>query len=522
MPVQPSVLNEDLVSPAATAGAGMIVENMNRAADRATQAALAAARMKAEAALQEKALKAEEAAATKELEARSLQYKQYQDFQSNEANKERDARAKMDAEDKKFSVEQQQKLFDHQDKLHNETKQLQMAELELRARVARASAEESSKLQGELDKVTKRREEIEDTVAGLELEHAASQGRQEQIRQFAVETAGQVNASRQQAGQLGLDVTTDAMKEVIGDAISNQKGGLGGFFKEAFKKGTGQFGVANEIASRLGSTVGDFFGLDTPVERTALTNASAMADAMVEKLAPRLSSVSNVSSPVQVKASLTKFFSAGIVAQQAWASDGGIKGADEEKVLREFEAATAELGGMVGNETVQGIVRGLNGGREELLGLQKDEPELTDSEKKARKGAFTGIARIKDVFDMVRRRPGSPVAAMDYDKKVDDMVPKLLNAYASTSFNTNDFTQQLKYLGLSPNDAKKVVAELKRDKRPVPEALAKKIAQLEREAGRLDSETMSKQARSRAEGIGTSAALELDMLKSVGGGLYGE
>jgi len=518
MAVQPGVITEDVMTPQGMTGVGIISSNLNQAADRAAAAARQRAALQVEMQMKDKELKAREALAEKELEANTLQQRRIEEHQSRENEKEREARAASEKQSQEAMQARQDQLIAQENKVMEIKTSLREKDQALKAKIARAGTEEFGAYTKEYEENRKQAKELDDALAALQVEMKLSEGKMETLGGELMGTLGKISSARAKSGTLGATGVKEAITEAIDDTTLNMKTGIKGVFQRATTDRFQQAGL-NPIQSSVLRSVMDFVGMETPVADSPLTRISMMGDSIVTKLSTKLAPLVQNGTSADLSAGLTNFMAAGIAAQQALASDGAIKGADEEKMLAEFEEASARLGDLVGIETVQGLVDGLGSSKEAFKSLKGDSMaeemrSLPESEKKARLSVYGGLSRIKEVFELAAGRDGSKIGAVKYDQRLDDFLPKLLDSYAKQSYTAPDFLQQMRRLGMKPRDIQDLISQMEKDKRPVPSELAKKMKQLEAQKDRLGLELEFMTNRMKNRSINRAAELSLDTFES--------
>lgn len=522
MAVQPSVISEDLMSPQAMQGTSLITGNLNAAADRAAAAARQRAQLQVELEMQDKSLKTQQDLAEKELQSTALEHKKYQDFQAQESAKRQKFEEGQNSEERAMQERHQNALIDQQDKLHADSKKQFMFELDLRAKKARASADESDSITSQLGELQNKRQMYDDAMAGLETDLHVSQGQDVQLGKFFQDEGAHLDSSRAMMGEVGLTAAKDAIDSSVTDVLEQQKSGfrnfvIGGAQRAKDNPASSSTALFTELGVRLGTNLMDYFGADTPVKANALTSSAVLGESFVKNIIPHLAQLQQKGSPADLQSALTKFVATGLIAQQAIASDGVIKGADEAKVLKDFEGSAAELHDLIGGEAVQGIVRSMTGTKELATGLRKtyqDAKEMSDSEKKATKDTFGSFSRIGDVYNMLRNKDGSTIQSMDYDRKVTDFIPKLVEAHAKMSYDGPDFLQQMKRYGMRAHDIEAMVTKMKEANKPIPEAITRKMETIKQLQSRLDSLETITNRKSEAKGIKRAAEIDLEEINN--------
>ncbi len=520
----PSVLVGDVLSPQASEQVSLITSNLNQAADRAAQAALQHARIKAEKEMQEKAILAQQETAEMELEAKVKEYETFRTYQSLEAEKARAHDKAINADREAAADKRQSDVLTAQEKLAKQANELKMAEWDISARKAKAAADEATSLEEKLAPIKEQRGLLNQQLAALEIELGESEG-QAKIDLAAFDKfQSELNQSRTMAGTAGNQATVQAIQDAISDVILSEPGGLKKTIMEAARTSPNNMmaGVGAQLASNVFWSMNDE---NAPVAQNALTNAGAMADKLVNKLAPKFAALTKNGTQADVQAALTNFMSQGIIAQQALASDGVIKGADEEAAVENFTKAAAQLSGYVGNEVVQGMMKGLSTAASDYsagkLATGK-QSKTSRSTQKARGETFKQLARIGDVYQMARNKPGSPIAGAEYDEDMSGFINKLVAAKADRSWSTEEFKQDLKKLGVDANLLRKIVAHYEgAGSKEVPANVLRKMKDVlkEQEGLGLDVDIEARLSEARAIKAGaTEQAAAIDEYRAILGG----
>ncbi len=443
----------DLMSPQGVSATSLITGNLNESANRAAQAAMNRARLQAEAELQDKKLKSEQDLAEKQLQATALEHTRYQDFQSKEAEKERAAQQARDADQHRFETEQQQNLFGHQDKLEQQHTNLKLTEMELLAKQARSASDISNKHFEELKALRKQKSDLEDQIAAAQAMGAKSQGYELNLKDFVNEMGEHINAGATKAKTIGTEIGSDAIRDSVKQTLVSQKSGVAGVAVDAAQRvGMGENpvgAVGAEIASRLVNHTLDFFGGEADFKHTPLNDMAVLGNTWAKNAAGRVSKLAiNGASPSDVSAALSKFMGTAIIAQQGMAADGSVKNGDEQKMLADLEAATKQLHSVLPDSVVSGLISSVKSGPDLAAAARaeyKNAPGMKESEKKATYDTMRNFSRIADVYDLVKTRStDSTVRGSDPDRKLTTFVPKMLKAYADSSFTKEDFWQNVK------------------------------------------------------------------------------
>lgn len=507
----PSVIVGDLLSPQASEQIGVITGNLNAAADRAAKAAMQRAQLMAEKEMQEKAITAQQEAAELELSAKAAEYETYRKHQSLEAEKTRAHEQAMNADREAAAQKRQADVMASQEKLAKQAKELQLAEWDISARKAKAAADAASGLDTALAPLKKQRALNNEQLAVLEIELGQAYG-QEKIDLAEFDRLGsELNQSRAMAGTAANQATISAIQSAINSTIIDEPKGIAKTFNKALQMDPSRLGTG-VMAQVATNTFFSVFDQAAPEQVNALSNTSLMADKLIKELGPKLAGMTKNGTQADVNAALTNFFSAGIVAQQALAEDGVIKGADEEAALANFTKATAQLSGYVGNEPVQGILRGLKTATSDYEAgklVSGKQDKTTPATKRARSENFKSLSRLDDVYQMARNQPNSPIAAAEYDEDMTGFVPKLIAAKADRSWSTQEFREEMKKLGVDQNLLKKTIAHFEANKDiDLPANVLRRMKDLaqENEGFLLDQDILSR--RYEAEGIKAGAAAQ--------------
>lgn len=520
----PSVLTEDLISPQGVQAAGLVAGNLQQIADRSAQLAMAKAKLDLESKMRQRELDQQAKLADAELKAKADQYTQYQDFQAKESEKQRNfeaqrEQARLDAEQKR-----QSEIFKRQDEAVRQDNIWKSKELELRAAKARAASDAANASDAEINKITEQRQLNNKKIAALEFENMVASEKQGEFVKFATEEGASIDAQRMQIGRAILTETADAISSSITDAVSGERHGLAGVAAGAARQQASGNVMGNpaatEVASRAVSGLANWLGLEyfDPAHATSMTDAGMLVNNVVTKLSPKLAGIAAGGTPADVDAALKNFMASGLKAQQALASDGAIKGADEEAVLSEFTKHSERLQELIGAEGLQGLVKGL----EQAGGLFSgtEQTNLTKGEVAARKTAMTSVGRISDAFNLAKMREGTTLSSGDYEQPVSKMFADILNGYAKTSFNAPDFAQQLKRIGVKPSQVNGLIAKLQEMKFTPPEDLARRMKELQEQNDELDTLSEIAVRRTTNKAVKAGADIELqgveDLRKSLG------
>jgi len=510
----PSVLTEDVLSPSGVQAAGAVASNLQQIADRSAQIAMAKAKLDAETKIQQKQLDAQQKQHDAELKAKADQYTQYQDFQAKEAEKQRAFEEKQNAEREALADKRNKEVFSRQDEAIRQDNVWKSKELEIRANKARLASEEASKLDSQLEETSKQREANQKKIAALEFEVAVSENKQGEFVKFATEEGAALDASRIAAAQAITDETVNAIVKSQTDVASATKSGFAGVAQgSAEQMLTGvspSMAPAVELGSQAVSHIADWLGLEyvDPAHANAINDVGMMANHLVNNLAPKLAGISPTGTAADIHAGLSNFMASAVKAQQALASDGAIKGADEEKIMAEFSKHAEALQGLIGADGVQALVKGLGTATGTFDTVT--ESKMSKGEVAARKKAFNDLGRIKDVFEIARNQEGSKLSGSDYERPVSKVFGDILNAYAKTSFNSADFADQLKRIGVKPSQVQNLMKKLEETTFTPPEALAQKMKELQDQQEELKTfeDMISRKTTNKAVKAGADAELQ--------------
>lgn len=520
----PSVLVGDVLSQQASDQVAIITGNLNQAADRAAQAAMQGAKIRAEKEMQEKAIKAEQEAAELALDSKVKEFETYRTHQSLEAEKARAHEKAMNADREAAAQKRQADMISSSEKLASQSKELQLAEWDISARKARAAADEASSLEEKLGPLKEQRRLLQEQQAGLEVDLAAAEA-QGAVDLSAFDRFGsELNKARAMAGMAGSEATVQAIQDVISDTSLTELTGIQKTLKKSVDMAPGNMGAG--IAAQIAQNV--FFSMNdqnAPVAKNALTDTAMMAETLVQKLAPKFAGLTKNGTQADVQAALTNFMSQGIIAQQALAGDGVIKGADEEAALGNFTKAAAQLSGYVGNEAVQGMMKALSTASSDYTAgklVTGKQAKTARSTQKARGETFKSLARIGDVYNLARNQPGSPIAAAEYTEDMTSFIPKLVAAKADRSWSTEEFKGELKKLGVDANLLKKIVAHYEgASSKDIPANVRRRMKEVLQEQEMLGAELDIESRMSEARAIKAGAneqAQAIDEYRGIFGG----
>lgn len=474
---QPSFISEELISPTAMQGVSVIANNLNEAAQRAVQLSIATQQMK----LQEKLANAEMASKAK-------QYKEYQDFQAEQAEKQRAFDEAQNKEARTAQTDMEAMRQKHQDELLSRQEELRAAELEKTMKVLETGSDRRKQARSERDTLRKDLNSNEDAIAALELQSQALAGNQEAVGELirtGAEEAGRMMATQ---GQVGFDLADEAVNTTLEEAVKSQKSGLLNYLGDAadgpvskafdknvsmepFKSGPLSGGrlaasavdVLGKMASDLGTSLQNWMGLATPVEKSTLTSSALLIGQFTDQLAPKLEGATGKSA-IDIKAALNKTLAAGVMAAESYKEGGMFPTSKREDYIKDFQNEAAALGNLIGPHALQGVMKALSGFDDRADSMESLKPYLKDvseSERTAIKSNFSRMGDIADVFQAAAKADGSPLKAMAYDADPARVTRKLLEATANLSISADDFAATARQYGISEEDIHRLAEQYK-------------------------------------------------------------
>jgi len=538
---------DEVGSPAVLSGADMIARNQNSQADRLMAAFQQQAALTAQAKMHQKALDTQIKTTQMQLESNALEHKKYQDFQAQQAEKNRAAEEAQN----KLAMAQRDSHFQATMKANKEVtdraNKMQDAMIELRAKKAISASDLANEHETAIQNLAKEHQDVEAQQALTELELAKAQNGSTEFGSFLSEVAEKSDAARAKQGELGISIGETAIEQAVQEGISNLKGAFKGFFQSVTsklddpsvsyaaaagnpsKKSTAIAGtmalvnnpvVLKELAYRFGSTISSYLGEDGTVLKNQLTDSALLASKIAPIIASKLSSVATSGTPADVEAATNKFLASFIAAGNVLAPDGALKGQDKGKAVDQLEADASALSDLVGESTVQGLAKSLKslGDVEHKVRSQNSSAEsLTESEQKAQYKNFSAWRSGADAFDFARNRTGSKLSPVDYDKKHMQMGAKVLEAYAKASTTPEELQAILKSHGIDNRMAQDLVDKFKERKYDIP-TLTARMQQIKDQKAALPFKDEMLAKKMQVEAMRRGANLDLEMLNTLGGG----